>query len=235
MCGICRYLRIAAIILVAVFSSNVAFPAPRPGSDDRVMLPMPNKDGAVPLERTLRLRRSVRAFDKRALTLRELSQLLWAAQGVTDPPGYRTAPSAGALYPLSIYVVVGNVASLSSGIYVYEPSQHRLQRVRGGDARPDLSTAALGQDWIRQAPVSLVIAATYHRTTTKYGDRGRRYVHMEVGHAAQNVYLQATALGLGTTVVGAFRDEQLKSVLSMRKAEEPFCILPVGRPSDGPS
>lgn len=129
-------------------------------------------------------------------------------------------------------MVVGNVASLSSGIYLYEPSQHRLQRVRGGDARRYLGTAALGQDWMRQAPVSLVIAATYHRTTTKYGDRGRRYIHMEVGHAAQSVYLQATALG--TTVVGAFRDEQLKSVLSMRKAEDPFCILPVGRPSDGP-
>ena len=234
MCVKGRRLHVTAIVLAAVISSNAALPAPRPEPGDRVVLPIPNKDGSVPVEHALRLRRSVRAFDDQALTLRELSQLLWAAQGVTIPTGHRTAPSAGALYPLSLYVVVGNVASLSSGIYLYEPSQHRLQRVRGGDARRDLSIAALGQEWIRQAPVSLLIAATYHRTMTKYGDRGRRYVHMEVGHAAQNVYLQATAIGLGTTVVGAFRDEQLKSVLSMRKAEGPLCILPVGRPSDGP-
>jgi len=232
MCGTCRHLRIAAIILVGVFSSNVAFPAPRPDTRERVALPLPNKDGAMPLERTLRLRRSVRAFDDRALTLQELSQLLWAAQGVTAPSGYRTTPSAGALYPLSLYVVVGNVASLASGIYTYEPPQHRLQRVRGGDARRDLSVAALGQDWIQHAPVSLVIAATYYRTTTKYGDRGRKYVYMEAGHAAQNIYLQATALDLGTTIIGAFRDERLKSVLGMQEAEYPLCILPVGRPSD---
>lgn len=233
MCGICRHLRIVAIILVAVFASNGAFPAPRSDSRDRVVLPTPDKEGAVPLEQVLRLRRSVRAFDNRALTLHELSQILWAAQGKTAPTGYRTAPSAGASYPLSIYVVVGNVASMSTGIYTYEPSRHHLEPVRDGDARRDLSAAALGQDWIQRAPVSLIIAATYHRTTTKYGDRGRRYVHMEAGHAAQNIYLQATALELGTTVVGAFRDERLKSILGMREEEDPLCILPIGQPSDG--
>ena len=232
MCGTCRRLRIAAIILVAIFLSNTAFPAPRTDSRDRVVLPTPDKDGAVPLEQALRLRRSVRAFDSRALTLRELSQLLWAAQGVTAPTGYRTAPSAGALYPLSVYVVVGNVASVSAGIYTYEPSLHQLDSVRNGDARRELSAAALGQDWIQHAPVSLIIAAAYHRTTTKYGDRGRRYVQMEAGHAAQNIYLQAAALDLGTTVVGAFRDERVKSVLGMREKEDPLSILPVGQPSD---
>jgi SagB-type dehydrogenase family enzyme len=128
---------------------------------------------------------------------------------------------------------VGRIASLAPGIYKYQPSGHQLHAIRTGDLRRDISAAALGQDWLRQAPVLIIVAAEFQRTTRKYGERGQRYVQIEAGHVAQNIYLQATALNLGATVVGAFRDERLKAVLGMPDREDPICIVPVGRPSGG--
>jgi SagB-type dehydrogenase family enzyme len=190
------------------------------------------------LEKAIRNRRSVRAFTGEALTLAELSQLLWAAYGVTKPlpggpaflrGGLRSAPSAGGLYPLEIYVVAGRVSGLAAGIYRYVSEQHVLVIVRNGDWRRDLCQAALGQDWIRQAPAAIVYAAVFARTTKKYGSRGReRYVCMDAGHSSENVYLQAQALGLGCCIAGAFDDERVRRVTSMPAAEEPLCILAVG-------
>lgn len=199
------------------------------GEQGNVELPEPRLDGDVSVEGALARRRSVREFAPEALSLSAVSQLLWAVQGITDPSGLRTAPSAGALYPLEIYLVAGRVTGLSTGVYHYEPRRHRLVPHQEGDARKSLADAALGQDWLAEAPAIIVITAVYERTASKYGKRSARYVHMEAGHAAQNVYLQAAALGLGTTVVGAYRDEVAGRILELPKHTLPLALLPVGK------
>jgi len=194
-----------------------------------IKLPSPRHESNVSVEEALLKRRSIRDYSNKPLTLQEVSQLLWAGQGITDPRGLRTAPSAGATYPLETYLVVGAVEGLDRGVYRYNPEGHKLIKVIDGDLRTELVAAALGQDWVKDAAINIVFAAVYERTTRRYGDRGIKYVHMEAGHAAQNVYLQAVALKLGTVVVGAFYDEQVKKVLSLPKGEEPLYIMPVGR------
>ena len=179
------------------------------------------------LETALAQRESQREFEPEALTRAELGQLLWAAQG-TLTGGRRTAPSAGALYPIEVYAVVGSVEGTAPGVYHYRPKQHDLVLIESGDRRDELATAAF-QDWVGDAPVTLVIAAVLERTTVKYGSRAQRYVHMEVGCVAENVYLQATALELGTTLVGAFTDRFVKRVLSLPKEHTPLGLMPVGR------
>jgi len=183
------------------------------------------------LESVLQGRRSVREYSGKPLTHDEVAQLLWAAQGVTGPEGLRTAPSAGALYPLEVDVVVGDVDGLPSAIYRYRPDRHELVVGREGDRRRELRAAALGQDCVEAAAAVIALAAVYGRTSGKYGERGIRYVHMEVGHAAQNVCLQAAALGLGAVVVGAFEDGSVKRVLGLAGGEEPLALIPVGHPS----
>jgi SagB-type dehydrogenase family enzyme len=181
------------------------------------------------VERVLHRRRSFREFSQVALGLSELSQLLWAAQGLTSPDGRRTAPSAGALYPLEVYVVAGDVTDLAAGVYRYAPADHGLVWVAEGDRRRALAAAALDQDWMVSAPAALLIAAVLERTARKYHARGEQYVHFEAGCAAQDVALQAVALGLGTVVVAAFDDGEVAKVVALRSDERPLAILPVGR------
>ncbi|MCS7119688.1 MAG: SagB/ThcOx family dehydrogenase [Nitrososphaerota archaeon] len=201
-----------------------------PSTDAKeIALPSPRYVSNVSVEEALLRRRSIRDYKAEPLTLHEVSQLLWAAQGITDERGLRTAPSAGALYPLEVYLVVGNVEGLDKGVYKYKPEGHRIIKVLDGDKREELSAAALGQAPVKNGAIDIVIAAVYERTTVKYGDRGIRYVHMEAGHAAQNIYLQSTALSLGTVTVGAFYDDQVKSVLRLPENEQPLYILPVGK------
>ena len=197
--------------------------------NENVTLPAPEAALGMPVEQILTRRRSVRAFDGDPLTLKQLSQLLWAAQGRSHAQGFRTVPSAGALYPLELYVLVGDVTGLAQGVYKYQADAHKLLRSGGGDLRADAARAALGQSWIADSPAVIVIAAVFRRTTVKYGARGKRYVHMEAGHAAQNVYLQATALDLGTTVVGAFNDDRIHALANMTRDEAPLSLLPLGR------
>lgn len=192
-------------------------------------LPVPKLKSTVSLEEALQERRSVRDYSNASLNLEEVSQLLWAAQGMTSSWGGRTAPSAGATYPLQVYLVAGNVENLAPGVYKYNPQKHDLSKIREADARKELADAALNQRWVEQAPISIVIAAIYERTTTQYGDRGIRYVHLEAGHAAQNVCLQAVALGLGSVPVGAFDDERVITVIGISFRETPIYILPVGK------
>jgi SagB-type dehydrogenase family enzyme len=192
-------------------------------------LPEPRYDSNFSVEKAILERRSVREYSGEPLTLQEVSQLLWAAQGITDPRGFRTAPSAGALYPLEVYVVIGDVENFGKGVYKYKPHEHELIKVLDGDKREELAQAALGQEHIRNAAINIMFVAVFERTTVKYGERGFRYVYMEVGHAAQNVYLQATALNLATVTVGAFYDEQVKEVLNLPENEQPLCIMPVGK------
>ncbi len=205
-------------------------PTPLPVTPEiGVKLPEPRHDSDISIEETLLKRRSVRDYTGESLTLREVSQLLWAAQGITDPRGLRTAPSAGGTYPLETYVVVGDVENLTKGVYRYHPLKHEIAVVLDGDLRVELAAAALGQTWVKKGAINIVFTAIYERTTRRYGNRGIRYVHMEVGHAAQNVYLQAVAMNLGTVVIGAFRDDQVKEILNLPKDEQPLYIMPVGR------
>jgi len=188
--------------------------------DAIVPLPRPETGGTVSVEEALFRRRSHRSFQPKMLTLQQLSQLLWAASA---------SPSAGATYPLDIFVVVGTkcVENLDAAVYQYL-GEESLGLHAEGDRRDSLARAALGQDFVAKAPASIVIAATYERTTTRYGKRGQRYVHIEVGHVGQNVYLQAEALRLGTVAVGAFEDSAVARVLELPSAMLPLYIMPVG-------
>ena len=200
------------------------------------ILPSPRTTGSVSVEQALANRRSHRRFLNRELSAEQLSQLLWAAYGITQPMphqpglrgGLRTTPSAGALFPLEIYVVVGNIRGIEPGVYRYDSREHKIIRVIDSDIRNELSRAALGQTMVRDAPVTIVYTAVFSRMTRRYGERGRQYVWIEVGHSAQNVYLQAEALGLGTVAIGAFTDRRVSELLLLPREEEPLYLLPVG-------
>ncbi len=191
-------------------------------------LPPPKLRGTTPFEHLLSQRRSWRRFADSQLPLAELGQLLWAAQGISHFEGLRTAPSAGALYPLELYVVVGAVAELEAGIYRYLPLGHQLERTALGDWRNRLALAVLGQNWLAAAATTIVFTAVFERTSRKYGSRAARYVHMEAGHAAQNLYLQAEALALGTVVLGAFDDDEVVSILELPADTTPLILMPAG-------
>jgi SagB-type dehydrogenase family enzyme len=195
-----------------------------------IELPTPHHDSDFSLERALQVRRSVREFRDDPITLAQLSQLLWAAQGITDSRGLRTAPSAGALYPLELYVLAGDVAGLPEGIYKYRVNGHKLLRLSAEDRRRQLERAAWDQDYVRRNAALIVFAAVESRTTGKYGRRGLRYIHIEVGHAAQNVMLQAQALGLGAAVVGAFDDDRVEDLLDVPGNEQALYLMPIGKP-----
>lgn len=204
-------------------------PMPAIIPEKTIALPEPRYTGEVSVEQALRERRSVRTYRDVPLKLNEISQILWSAQGITSTRGFRTAPSAGALYPLELYLIAGKVENLSSAIYKYRPQDHALLEILPGDQRSPLSRAALHQSAISRAPAVVLFCAVYDRTTGKYGQRGIRYVHMEVGHAAQNACLQAIALGLHTAVIGAFRDAEVKKIANLAADEQPLYFVTVGR------
>lgn len=181
------------------------------------------------LEHCLLRRRSVRTYTKAPLSLAVVSQLLWAAQGLTGDDHYRAAPSAGGLYPLEVYLLAGNMAGVAAGVYHYRPERHELVLVKAGDLTPELTRSAFGQDCVADGAAIILFAAVCARSGRKYGQRAARYVHMEAGHAAQNVCLQAIALGLGTVTVGAFEDDEVKRVLALADSHDPTYMLPVGR------
>lgn len=192
-------------------------------------LPQPRRSGNLSLEEVLLRRRSVRDYVPGSLTLEEVSQILWAGQGITGDKGFRAAPSGGATYPLETYVVSGDVVDLAPGLYRYDPVSHSLTIVNNGDLRAELAEAALGQPCVRGAAAVIILSAIYERTTDRYGDRGKMYVHMDVGHAAENMLLQATSLGLGSVPVGAFRTRTIGSMLGFPETELPMYLLPLGR------
>jgi SagB-type dehydrogenase family enzyme len=194
---------------------------------ENMKLPEPKLSGSTSVEEALVARRSIREYSKDSLSLGDVSQLLWAAQGKTADWGGRTAPSAGALYPLEVYLVAGAVQGLDAGLYQYDPEKQAVTQRKKGDLRQEVSEASLHQDEITKAPATIIISAVYERTMVKYGERGIRYVHMEVGSAAENIYLQAEALSLGTVFIGAFDDDQVKLALGIK--EEPLAIMPAGR------
>ena len=196
-----------------------------------IPLPQPSSDGRLSVEKAIKGRRTIRDFKGRPLSLNHLSQILWAAQGITDPIEMKRAvPSAGALYPLDIYVIVGEkgVKGMEAGVYHYLPKTHEILSVSKGDRRREVASASLRQMWMAQAPVLFVIAAEYKRNAWKYGERGIRYALIEVGHVGQNLFLQAEAIGLGAGIVGAFNDEDVAKAISLPPKHEPLLIMPVG-------
>ena len=198
-----------------------------------IALPAPCPKGGMSLTEAIDRRRSVRKFSPQPITQSQLSRVLWAIQGTSSTTGrYRTIPSAGATYPLEIYIACGNnsTGGMDDGIYHYQSENHALLRHYAKDVRAELSRAALNQEYINQAPVDIVICARYERTTRHYGERGKMYVHIEVGHAGQNIYLQAAALGLATVAIGAFNDEQVRKVLRLDGQTKPLYIMPLGWP-----
>lgn len=196
---------------------------------EKIKLPNPSKDGDVSLEEVLNQRRSVREFKKEALSISEISQLLWAAQGITEKEtSFRTAPSAGATYPLEVYIAVKKAEELDPGLYLFLPQENALVKKAEGDLSEKIASAGLNQKAIKDAPVNILFSAFYDRTTKIYGEKGERYVHMEAGHAAQNVYLQGEAIGIGLVVIGAFKEEELREVLNLKEEETPLYIIPAG-------
>ena len=229
-------------LTLALFVSYLAIAGSKSNQDDMIKLPAPKLKGSVSVEETMLNRRSIRDFKPDALSLEQVSQVLWAAYGITKEMstpsflrgGLKTAPSAGALYPLEIYVVVGNVKGLEKGIYKYLPEGHFLMKTYDQDVRKELAEAALNQEFIEQAPISLFYSAVFSRTTKKYKSRGReRYVCMDLGHSAENVCLQVVAMGLGTCAVGAFEDRMVSNVMMIPDEEEPLYIMPIGYPAGG--
>lgn len=196
-----------------------------------IMLPEAAEESILSFEQALQKRRSVREYSNRELTVAEVSQILWAAQGITGVGGLRTAPSAGALYPLEIYIVAGGVCGLSRGVYHYVPQNHTLVMHREGDIQEDLFSSALDQQAVIDAPAVLVITAVPSRTMQKYGERGLRYVWLEAGHASQNICLQAVTLGLGTVPIGAFNDDKVSELLDLDEGQIPLYLMPVGATS----
>ncbi len=231
-----RWIAFASVLLVAVSLivvvawSGLSSCAEQPG--EGASLPDPAHKGTMSVEEAIQQRRSRRVFQDKPLTKQELAQVLWAAQGITGERGKRASPSAGATYPMDVYAVVGagGCADLAAGVYRYQPRDHSLAIQTKGDKRANLAAAALGQRFVAQAPVVIVLTAEYERTTRRYGERGIRYVHMEAGHVGENVYLQAEALGLGTCAVGAFPEEEVSKLLEFPQTHTPLYLMPVGKP-----
>jgi len=189
-------------------------------------LPPPLTDGAMSLETALQKRRSIRAYTDEVVALQDIAQLFWSAQGITRSWGGRTAPSAGALYPLELYAATAN------GVYHYLPGQHQAKLWLAKDIRQSLWAAGLRQEALKQAPVVFIVTAVYGRTSAKYGDRSERYVKLEAGHAAQNLLLQAVTLGLGAVPIGAFDDEGISAALALPSDEQPLYLISVGHPAE---
>jgi len=196
-----------------------------------ILLPKPSSDGKVSVEKAIKGRRTVRDFRQKSLSLNHLSQLVWSGQGITgSSENKRAAPSAGALYPLDLYILIGEngVEKMEGGVYRYLPKEHSLLPIAKGDRRREIAVASLSQMWMARAPVLFIITAEYRRITGKYGERGIRYAFIEVGHVGQNLFLQAEALGLGAGIVGAFHDSDVSNIASLPSKHEPLLIMPVG-------
>jgi len=186
-------------------------------------LPSPTTSGKVSVEEALAARRSERSFLPQELSTEQISQILWAGQGITDKTwGFRAAPSAGALYPLNLYVLK------KDGVFEYIPEGNKLIQISEEDRRPSLVRASLGQTYISDAPLVIVIAGNFRITEAKFGQRAYRYLNMEIGHVAENIQLEAVALGLVSIPIGSFWDDVVAKILELPDTRDPFYIIPVG-------
>jgi SagB-type dehydrogenase family enzyme len=196
-----------------------------------VALPKPKTSGRISVEEAIWKRRSVRNYLRKPITLAQLSQILWAAQGITDKEsGHRAAPSPGAKYTLELYVFAreGGVTTLPAGVYHYEPAVHTITRVKTGDYTSSLQSAARGQEQVGQAAAIIAITGVFERATAKYGERGVQYALQESGSAAENIHIESTALGLGTVMMGSFDDARVGHLIGIAKNEKPLLLMPLG-------
>jgi SagB-type dehydrogenase family enzyme len=193
-----------------------------------IHLPKIRETGIISITESLSQRRSIRKYTDESLTVEELSQLLWAGQGLTNSQGNRTSPSAGGLYPIELLAVVSNVDKLENGVYEYDPLNHAIISKATGDIGRELAEAALQQECLMNCPVSIIIAADIGKLSWKYGNRAERYVYMESGHVSQNIYLQATGMKLGTVAVGAFFDDRIRQALKLPQNLQPLYLMPIG-------
>jgi len=214
---------LAILMLLPFCPEGQSLLAQEKSKGETVKLPSPTYDSAVSIEKALAERRSIRSFKEEPLTLNELSQILWAAQGITEPKkGLRTAPSPRAVYLLEIYVLPGNVTNLPMGMYKYQPQGHELVKIADGDKKAELFKA-VGQAPIKNAPAVLVFSGLSEKTQRP------AWMYLEAGHAAQNVYLQAVSLKMGGVVMGGFKDEDVRKVLNLSEKEQPLYIMPIGK------
>jgi SagB-type dehydrogenase family enzyme len=210
--------KLLALLFLAIFCGGAVFAA-----NKIINLPDPKILGKMSVEESIFRRRSEHSFLPNELTMDQISQLLWSAQGITDKGwGFRAAPSSGALYPLTLYIMK------KDGIYKYIPDGHKLSQISGQDSRPSIVRASLGQSFIGEAPLVIIIAGNYRIVEAKYGQRSYRYLNMEIGHVAENIALQSVALGLVSVTVGAFWDDVVAKTLELPDTQDPFYILPVG-------
>lgn len=226
------FLILIIIILIAFFTlipNSFDDHKPRLSPQERIKIKLvtPRYTSNISVEEALKTRRSIRRYRDEPLTLQEVGQLLWSAQGITTLNGHRAAPSAGAIYPLEVYVSSGKVTDLPAGLYHYLPAEHALELVDKDDLREKIANVALGQESVRNGAALIIITADFRRNTERYGSRGRQYIFMEAGHVAENVYLQCVSLKLGTVAVGAFSDLELKRVLNT--PHDPVYLLPIGK------
>jgi SagB-type dehydrogenase family enzyme len=215
---------LALMLLAAAGPAHAAAETAAPAS---IVLPAAQTDGKVAIEKALATRRSVRTIASTPLMLGQVGQLCWAAQGITDEKGHRTAPSARAVYPLELYVIAGAVEGLPAGVYHYVPAGHTLQAMAAGDQRAEFVTKAVGQTWSQQAPAIFVLTGKVEKMG-RMRERGVSFMWVEAGLAAQGFFLQATALGLGSTYVGGFDPAAARSALGLAAAEDVLAVLPVG-------
>ena len=207
-------------------------------SKKKYLLPVPKFSSNIMVEEAISWRRSIREYKDEPISIESLSSILWASQGINEfNYSFRTIPSAGATYPLEVYAIIAEKGVLIKesdylveGSYKYDGKMHSIELVKEGDFSEELAKASLNQNWIKEAPINIVVCALYERTERRYGDRGQRYVHMEDGHVSQNIYLMAAALYLGTVAVGAFYDEQVRNVIKAEIKEKPLYIMPIGIP-----
>lgn len=233
-----KIILIILIILLGITIAYLVWPQPTTANGQRtvistVSLPNPVIHGNMSVEQAIQNRRSVRHYTNQSLTLQDVSQLMWAAQGITDKAqNLRSVPSGGQVYPLEVYIIVGNggVTGLSEGVYHYNPYNNTLEKTSQSDARSDLSQAANGQAWVKEAPVDIVITGDYNKMVAKYKDETlcTRFVNLEAGHAGENIYLEAEARGLVTVALGSFKDDQVHTVLGLPDNENTIYIYPVG-------
>lgn len=221
---------LALALAVVVATGACAASAPEtlrraPAPAETVTLPAPDTRGTATLDDALQRRRSVRDFRSEPLPLATVGQLLWAAQGVTDPTGKRTAPSAGALYPLELYVVT------RTEMIHYLPDGHRAQIRADADHRDALADAAFGQDFVASAPGVVVVSSVPARTRRKYGARADAYIAQEAGHATQNLLLEATSRGLVAVPVGGFDPAKVRRILVLPPEQHVLVLVPVGYPN----
>lgn len=228
------------IILIILLALTIVYLIwPKSGGTEQIIvtgtvnLPEPQITGNVSVEQAMHDRRSVRRYTNESLTLQDISQLMWAAQGITDQnTKFRTAPSGGHTYPLEVYILIGkgSVNGLNEGVYHYNPFNHTLEQITGSDARSELSQAANGQPWVKEAPVNIIITGNYQKMIDKYKDEAlsTRFVDMEAGHAGQNIYLEAEARNLVTVALGSFKDDSVHQILHLPSNEKTLYIYPVG-------